>query len=281
MKFSNFQKIYFDAQDGAFSVVTRTEATDPQITIDRDEKAIVWQRIADASIYRGSTESGGLAAHKKFKLWPSGKTLSIPFVYPYPNDKKKRTQLRLYPTQRTGFTVEPNDVWFIFTRPGDKLLWLGAKSKKSWGELGREDPDDSAFVAGVEECTGRRSKSTRVTTDRFRRNLKLSARCLERARHKCEASAAHPIFKARATGKGYVEPHHLVPVSLQEKGRFITLKLDSPENIYALCPDCHARVHHARCFEVAKIVDALLGVRSDVLRLFQMTRAEILDCYDC
>jgi 5-methylcytosine-specific restriction protein A len=281
MKFSNFHKLYFDAIDGAFSKVTHTEATDPQITVDKYEKQIVWQKISDSSIYRGSTESGGALAHKKFKIWPTGKVLSIPLVYPYPSDPKKRNQLRLYPTKRTGFTVEPNDFWFIFTRPDDKNLWLGSKTGISWVQLGREDLEDSAFVRAVEESSGNRSRASLTLTSRFSRNPSLAAKCLRRADYKCEASAAHEIFESRASRKGYVEPHHLVPVSLQEKGRFRSLKLDSAENIYALCADCHARVHHAHCSEIAKILDALLAVRPGVLATFAMTRAEILDCYDC
>jgi len=279
MKFSNFQKLYFEAQDGAFSKVTPTEATDPQITVDRYEKSIVWQRIGDASIFRGSRKKGGNLADQNFRLWPSGEIVKIPLVYPRP--KKTRTQLRLYPTHQTGFTVKPHAVWFIFTKPNDELLWVGSMSRKSWTELGREDREDSAYVAAVQESVGFRSRSKKSLSLRRTRNEKIGAQCLKRAGYKCEASTAHPIFKARATGKGYVEPHHLLPVSLQERERFKKLSLDSLENIYALCPDCHARVHHAQCPEVAKVIDALLAIRPAILTRFKITRAEILTWNGC
>lgn len=279
MKFSNFQKLYFDALDGAFSVVTKTEATDPQITIDRTEKSIIWQRINDSSIFRGSRKKGGAAADKQFRLWPSGQVIKIPLVYPRP--KKTPTQLRLYPTKQTGFTVRPFDVWFVFIKQGDKLPWLASKSKRSWAELGREDEDDKEYVTSVQDCVGLKSRAKRVKALRRSRNERLGARCLKRAGFKCEASAAHPIFKARATGKGYVEPHHLLPVSLQQRDRFKKLTLDSLENVYALCPDCHARVHHAQCPEVAKVIDALLALRPAILTRFKITRAEILTWNGC
>lgn len=78
-------------------------------------------------------------------------------------------------------------------------------------------------------------------TGRYKRNHNMAALALEAAGFQCEAEMAHVSFTARKTGRTFVEAHHLIPVSRQAE---FNASLDVPENIIALCPNCHRLLHH-------------------------------------
>lgn len=64
--------------------------------------------------------------------------------------------------------------------------------------------------------------------------------CLMRAGYKCEIDNKHTSFTA-TSGEQYVESHHIIPLKYQDKFDF---NLDSPENLIALCPNCHKAIHY-------------------------------------
>lgn len=76
---------------------------------------------------------------------------------------------------------------------------------------------------------------------RYRRDPKIAARALRAANFKCEANMLHETFVSRRSSKPFVEAHHLFPMSTQSLFQY---SLDVPENIIALCPNCHRLLHH-------------------------------------
>lgn len=49
-------------------------------------------------------------------------------------------------------------------------------------------------------------------------------------------------YVSKATGKNYLEAHHIIPVSLSQQ---FSQQLDVKENVVCLCPFCHRALHHA------------------------------------
>lgn len=95
------------------------------------------------------------------------------------------------------------------------------------------------------------------------RNPSIAKLRCEEAQYKCEVDPTHVTFISRATGKPYVEAHHLVPVSRQRD--FVLGSLDVPENILILCPLCHRKFHHAQFEPQAELIEKFYLSRKEVL----------------
>ena len=61
----------------------------------------------------------------------------------------------------------------------------------------------------------------------------------------------------------YTEPHHLVPLSAQDK--FPDVNLDREQNIVSLCSACHNQLHYGKDFE--NILKPLYEERKELLKL--------------
>src|SRR5436190_23496493 len=227
MRFGPLQRLHFGADDGAFSIVTVTEATDPQITLDQDERAVVLSVIPEARIHRGSRKSGGSAAMQTFRRWPDGLRISQPLVFPKPD----KDEMRLYIPKRSDFAPPAGAVWFIFRR--GRQLWIGALSEGEWRSIGRADPDDEVYEASIYEPERFAATPSLITSLRYPRSRNLALAAMKRAGFRCEVDPRLPLFTARSTGRGYLEPHHLIPMSLQPSFR---TNLDHFDNIYCLSP---------------------------------------------
>ena len=73
----------------------------------------------------------------------------------------------------------------------------------------------------------------------LKRDVKIAADALKRAGYVCEVDPSDRIF-IRKNGKGYTEPHHLIPIS---KYKDYNYSLDVMENIVSLCSHCHNLLH--------------------------------------
>lgn len=77
---------------------------------------------------------------------------------------------------------------------------------------------------------------------RYPRDPKEIANALKRANYTCEVDDRHKTFTGKATGKHFVEGHHLIPLN---KSDLFGYSLDIPANICSLCPLCHRAIHLA------------------------------------
>ena len=82
------------------------------------------------------------------------------------------------------------------------------------------------------------------------------------------------------TGFHYVEAHHLVPIAKQTE---LGVNLDIPQNIIALCPNCHRAVHHAEKASRLKILQILYSMRNSKLQSagIKISLIELAKMYNC
>lgn len=114
----------------------------------------------------------------------------------------------------------------------------------------------------------------------WRRDATMAAWALRNADFKCEIDAHHATFISRASGVPFIEAHHLVPLQRQKDFPY---SLDVPENIVALCPTCHRRIHHAQNSIRRTMAISLLNRRNLDLqeRGIEVSPALLQSIYQC
>lgn len=90
---------------------------------------------------------------------------------------------------------------------------------------------DEELIDKIDNPTQKLNKSEITTYDR---NYYIKEHALRKAKGICQLCDQKAPFKTKY-GRPYLEVHHIVWLS---KGGF-----DSPENVTALCPNCHRRMH--------------------------------------
>ena len=110
--------------------------------------------------------------------------------------------------------------------------------------------------------------------DSYSRDRRKAISRMELSDYKCEFDNNHELFVSRSTQRPYLEAHHLIPMSLQKDTDVV---LDTLENIYSLCPNCHRAIHHAEKKHTQAIIDDLVGKRPKVLSILDN---EIIDIYN-
>jgi 5-methylcytosine-specific restriction protein A len=261
----------FTAIRGGYSVVTRTEATHDRavtLSISDNEKPLVLARFAP-KIHRGSTES--LAALKPFiRLDETGHEEEVELKLTYP--KQEGEELRLYFTQGL---LDPaiGDVFFIFERQSGPLV-VGSMPTGKWSVLESEDIADADYQNEIESRqlgVPARKVTGEYTT--FERNAALAISALERAHYACEVDTSHGSFESAASGRPYMEAHHIIPIS--KSGEFLST-LDVLHNIVSLCATCHRRVHYGTAPDRRSMIAQLTTERPQLLAHFAVDLATVL-----
>lgn len=75
----------------------------------------------------------------------------------------------------------------------------------------------------------------------YPREKSIAQFALRMADYKCEVDNEHPSFISKSRSLPYTEPHHLIPLAYAE---CFDVSLDVPENIVALCSNCHNQIHY-------------------------------------
>lgn len=109
----------------------------------------------------------------------------------------------------------------------------------------------------------RPSKTTLRPHARYKRAPEMAALAIQKAKYQCEVDASHETFTSRKTKKPFVEAHHLIPIQCQDA---FEVSLDVPENIVALCPGCHRKLHHAAFRDIRRSVANLFSQRGEGLK---------------
>lgn len=95
-----------------------------------------------------------------------------------------------------------------------------------------------------------------LTTTSWRRNQILISQAIAGANYLCENDHNHVTFTSKATGKSYMEGHHLIPLRYQSE---FSCSIDVYANIVCLCPTCHRLLHYGtnneRIFAAEKLFD--------------------------
>ncbi|EOA8513272.1 HNH endonuclease [Staphylococcus aureus] len=69
----------------------------------------------------------------------------------------------------------------------------------------------------------------------------------------------------RKSGKGYTEPHHLIPISKYKDFDYKNCSLDTMENIVSLCSHCHNLLHYGKFEDKKPILEKLFNERKKAL----------------
>jgi 5-methylcytosine-specific restriction enzyme A len=111
------------------------------------------------------------------------------------------------------------------------------------------------------------------------RNILTAKNALMHAQYLCEIDSSHKHFISQATGKNYVEAHHLIPMKFQSKFKF---SLDVEANIISLCVVCHNKIHRATIAERKELVSNIFSDRIERLDACRITLKlpELLSFYD-
>jgi 5-methylcytosine-specific restriction protein A len=272
MKFGLLQRLFFKAGKGAYSIVTADERHNSQITItDRDgESEILVSIIGEKNIPRSAAKG----SKTRVNLWtPEGSDGVIELTINFP--KATGSELRIYRNARDGFAYNAGDVWFVFSR--GRKLFVGSMPENQWRSIGRLDDADEAYTASIYEPEQLAADPRLTKTLRYPRDRAKALAAFKRAHYKCEVEPGIPLFIAGRTGRPYLEPHHLVPLSMQKEFR---LSLDHTDNIYALSPHHHRRIHLGTPPDGREVIHRLLDRRKRVLTRFGVTDDEVIGFYN-
>lgn len=113
---------------------------------------------------------------------------------------------------------------------------------------------------------------------KYQRNPLISAYALKRANYKCEIDSTHETFILE-NSRNYVEGHHVIPMHAQEDFEY---SIDVPENIVALCPNCHRKVHLSNNETKFKIINRLFNIiqkRNLLSRKITITEDKLKEYY--
>jgi hypothetical protein len=276
MKFGPLELVYFGAEEGAFSKVMEDEQASEtgQINVDQFEREVILSVFPRSSIHTGAKRDATAGIAKPFTRWKDGRTIQVQINFPKPD---KPSELRIYVPATDDFSPPAGDIWFVFRRSGQ--LFIGNMPESDWRCIGRLDEEDARYVDDVHSGPGLASPAGSVVTAvRFPRNRLHAELAFRRAGYKCEFEPSTSLFEARSTGLPYLEPHHLIHRSLQPA---FSLDLDHPDNIYALSPHHHRRIHSGTVVDAVEIIDRLLGRRRQVLDRFSVSRGQVLGFYNC
>lgn len=101
-----------------------------------------------------------------------------------------------------------------------------------------------------------------VESQTWKRNQIIKEQAIQAANYLCENDHRHLTFIAKATGKPFMEGHHLIPIQHQ---RDFCTSLDVYANIVCLCPTCHRLLHFGTSSEKMYVVEKMYDIRSERL----------------
>lgn len=103
------------------------------------------------------------------------------------------------------------------------------------------------------------------------------SKALAKASYCCEVDKTHETFTLE-NGKKFVEKHHLIPM---EKYFDFDKSVDYYGNIFALCPNCHKKIHYACMREKKEMIEALFQKRKKMLEeIYGIKLEKLLSLYN-
>lgn len=212
--------------------------------------------IQAGCIYAGSTpRTGGTRESRSLGIsWNDYCPASLSLLFPrsIPNARsliiegnkawvRRPTYIAARPLLRRIFNLstsmpENNEINSRFKYVVD--LVEGQSQLESWkleSELSFEQSVLDAMDGDLSNVKGNPTPPQRqVTTYQYARDPKVAAYALKQAKGKC-ADCGNSPFISRRSGLPYLEVHHIK--MLKDNGP------DTPENVLALCPNCHRKRH--------------------------------------
>lgn len=157
------------------------------------------------------------------------------------------------------------------------VVWNVNCERDNTNNLISENLEDTNYLDGIEESLNRYIPESIIISDTpevynsngytqksitVKRSNKVAVNALVNANFECEIDINHRSFTSKKYYKQYVEAHHIIPISLQDKYKN---KLDKEANIISLCPNCHRTLHHGIKEERETLLDIIYNLRSERL----------------
>lgn len=122
------------------------------------------------------------------------------------------------------------------------------------------------------------SLGTRLGTKGIVRSPIIAAEAIRAANFCCEIDPQHWTFTSRARKQKYVEAHHLIPISQQNRFDY---SLDVVANIISLCATCHRMLHFGVSQEKKTLLKSLLKQRRSKLleKAISIKESDFLELY--
>ena len=135
------------------------------------------------------------------------------------------------------------------------------------------DVDQVEAQGGVEVSLG-----TQLGTKGVTRSPAIAAKAIRAAKFSCEIDPAHWTFTSNAKKQKYVEAHHLIPISQQNRFAY---SLDVVANIISLCATCHRMLHFGVSDEKKHLLKLLLKQRRPKLlaKAISINDSDFLELY--
>lgn len=110
----------------------------------------------------------------------------------------------------------------------------------------------------------------------YPRNKQTAINALQNANFCCEFDSKHKSFISKSSGKNYMEPHHLIPMSESDN---YSVSLDVEANIVSLCSHCHNQIHYG--YDKDDLIKKLYNDRIHRLKKvgIDISLQDILDIY--
>lgn len=277
---TEIKALHRDALAGAYSKVTKREANgDKSVTLDRFEKSVLKSLIPNQNIVRkGGAITDNKPSHHKFMVWnPTTRVFEEgKNALTFPKDGKNELRLYFKKDVLANFYPTEGQEFFILEVQGDRRPYIGAMNSTTFSgtistksavrsftkglTIDEEDWDYQALVHQPNAAGGAR-QSTRKTFDR---SITIAKTAISAARYACQHDNNHWSFVSGSTGKLYLEPHHLVPISLQAE---FSNSLDCVANIIVLCPNCHRAIHYGDIPTKRALLTKFFGERVNDLKM--------------
>lgn len=274
MKFGPLQKAYFNADDGAYSIVTDREREDGQITVTETdgEADIVLSALGSSNIPRGAAAG---TRQSLSVVQSDGSELATSLTINYP--KATGNELRIYRSAKDGFDFNPGNVWFVFRR--GKQLVVGCMPEARWRSIGTADSQDNSFQEAVDSTENNQPKGiVEFAGKRFPRDPAVSRQAIISAGYVCEYTGVPTPFISKRSGMPYLEAHHFIPIGFQA---IFSFNLDCVENVIALNPLWHRAIHHAEPRTVQKILTDLSQKKQQFLQHHNVDERMLIRLYGC
>lgn len=104
------------------------------------------------------------------------------------------------------------------------------------------DDSEVNYIIKLRTEPKKRSEIITTKTVEYPRSQRELMAAKHRADWKCSYDNKHITFISEKDHKSFVEGHHLIPMQVQKDFEYT---IDFADNIVALCPNCHRRIHRS------------------------------------
>ena len=266
LNLNEVQALHVNAVYGATSIVTHREATgDKSVTLDKNEQEVLFLNVSPSRIARkgGYSLNVNPSAHE-FMIWETSEQNFLPAHISVTYPKKDKNELRLYfkknvglktnGTEKFNFYPTAGQNFYILKIDDDERPYIGALDNAIFESIVSKKLEDRSYAKGrtidladeeyqhsVHSLIEPMARKQR-TTSGYDRKASIGKGVLKAANYKCQYNSEHRTFTVGINGNQYMEAHHLIPISFQN--RYLNNSLDTNANIISLCPNCHRAVHY-------------------------------------